>query len=105
MERHAHEMEEHEGERDVGEDLVSLLYGFPSILAEHTSKWSRLLLASIDDESCNYRCGEENDECEHHGRAARAVAEIALRARGGHVAQIGKRLSRTVGEVREAREV
>jgi hypothetical protein len=102
-ERHAHEMEKHEGERDVGEQLVRLLYGFASILAEHASKWSRLLLASIDDESRNNGRGEEDEEREHHGRATGAVAEIAFRAPGDHVAQIGKRLSRTVGEVREAR--
>jgi hypothetical protein len=31
-ERHAHEMEEDEGEGDVCEELVRFLYGFPSII-------------------------------------------------------------------------
>ena len=61
------------------------------------------MLAAIDYEPRHHRCGEADEKREHHGCATRAVAEIALRVRGDHVSQVRNHLSRTVGEIREAR--
>lgn len=51
----------------------------------------------------HHGCGEEDEECEHHGGAAWTVAKITFRAQADEIAHVTQALGWAIDKVGEAR--
>ena len=97
------DMSNHQGKRDVGDNLVHLFHRFAGLLGEHPGKRSSLLVSAINDEHGYHgRCKEEEQE-KNHESAAGTVTDMTLSPKEQEVAHIAKGGRRGIRKVREAR--